>query len=191
MPTLLTVLAICLAETNLRNVVNRMDGGSPSYGICQMKKSTAVWMDPLATPVKLLDHNFNLETAKKYYVYQLSKYGSEAKAISAYNAGRAITGNTAYVRRVLRQRQRLIAILPLVRQNPNTLFGLFGLKFSEDIKNQLQNAISLNTGDKCQGFRDAQQDGKNQFQLIHTNSLKKRLYLPKRKLVPKPSVHTL
>ena len=173
MPTILTVLAICLAETNLRNVVNHKDGGSPSYGICQIKEGTAAWMDPQTSKKRLMDHNINLKVAARYFEYQMSKYGSERKAISAYNAGRAITGNAAYVRRVLRQRQRLIAVLPLIRQNPNTLFGLFGLQFSEEIQHQLQNAVRLNTGDKCQDFRQAQKNSQNHFQLIHKNSVRK------------------
>lgn len=153
MNSLLTILAICFAETNLRNVVNKHDGGSPSYGICQIKESTARQMDITTTKSKLKEIDFNLLVAKKYFDYQLKRFGSEARAISAYNAGRPINTNGAYVRRVLRQRRRLLAILPLVRQNPNALFGLFGFQFSEDIQHQLQNAIGLNAGNKCKDFR--------------------------------------
>ncbi len=143
---IITVLAICLAETNLRNVTNYKDGGSPSYGICQIKEATARQMDITTTKQKLRDINFNLKVARQYFEYHKLKYKTDDKAISAYNAGRFIKTNGKYVRRVKRQRQRLLAILPLLGQEPNALFGLFGLQFSKDIQYQLQNAVRLDAG---------------------------------------------
>ena len=33
--------SLCMTETRLQNVINEFDGGSPSYGVCQVKVATA------------------------------------------------------------------------------------------------------------------------------------------------------
>ncbi len=152
MNSLITIIAICLVETNLKNVTNLNDGGSPSYGICQIKERTARSMDFTTTRNNLKNIDFNLMVAKKYFESQFHRYKSDDKAISAYNAGHFSIRNSKYVRRVKRQRQRLIGLIPLIRQDPKSFFGLFGLQFSQKIQDQLQYAIGLNTGNKCESL---------------------------------------
>ena len=107
---LLTVYAICSTESDFRNVVNHDDGGSASYGICQIKAKTASWMTKKYGQnytSDLMNRKENFNVALMYYVYQLRRYnGDERCAISAYNAGRCIKSNqNTYVSKVLRRRE--------------------------------------------------------------------------------------
>lgn len=78
----------------------RNDGGSPSYGACQVKLATARHMGFKGTPSQLMEPRTNAAIAAKYLNYQIKRYGSADKAVSAYNAGRYIRANAGYVRKV-------------------------------------------------------------------------------------------
>lgn len=78
----------------------RNDGGSPSYGLCQVKLATARHMGFKGKPSDLLKPDINADLAAKYLRYQLNRYGSMEKALSAYNAGRYIKANAGYVAKV-------------------------------------------------------------------------------------------
>lgn len=102
--------SICWVESNHRNVNNPDDGGSPSYGYCQIKLKTANWMKekygipgPKLTPADLNTAEINIFYASLYMKYQLNRYKGDLNcAISAYNAGRCISGNqNTYVKKVL------------------------------------------------------------------------------------------
>lgn len=110
------LLAICTVESSLRpHVVNIDDGGSNnhSFGLCQVSYRTAVEM--LGMPSNrdcvwnletgrcpLFKPDINLYYAEKYLNYQLKRYNNDIKkAVSAYNAGKAIKSNKNYVRNVL------------------------------------------------------------------------------------------
>ena len=101
--------AICWVESSHRNVVNKNDGGSPSYGVCQIKLDTANWMKELhripgytLKPADLMVKEINIFYATLYFKYQLHRYGQLSCAISAYNAGHCIKGNQkTYVRKVM------------------------------------------------------------------------------------------
>lgn len=103
-PTLL--LAICTVESNLNaHAVNVHDGGSASYGLCQIKSTTANWLGQDGRPEALLDAKKNATTAAKYLKMLLAKYDQPC-AIAAYNAGtcrknaKGFIRNIKYVRKV-------------------------------------------------------------------------------------------
>lgn len=103
--------AICWVETNHRNVINPKDGGSPSYGLCQIKLETANWIhykhklgNEDLTEADLMKPEVNIFYAGLYFKYQWDKYKDLKCAISAYNAGRCIKGNmNTYVKKVLQR----------------------------------------------------------------------------------------
>jgi hypothetical protein len=106
---ILMTYAICQIETGWVNISNQDDGGSPSYGVCQVKLNTALQMDPKATVDKLLVIEYNYHIALKYYQYQLKRYKGDIRcAISAYNAGSCITNNQKrYVDKVIKFRKEM------------------------------------------------------------------------------------
>lgn len=107
--------AVCRVESNCKNVHNMDDGGSASYGPMQIKLATANWMkfrsriegaDLTEEDMKVPE--ISMLYAAIYLKYQLNRYnGDELKAISAYNAGRAIKSNKSYVDKVLKERSGL------------------------------------------------------------------------------------
>lgn len=101
-PSLL--VAVCHTETNLKNVHNMNDGGSASYGVCQVKHETSRWMAKLYRDEKMARWTEadlkipakNAEAAAKYLKYQLKRYDNNwCAAIAAYNAGSAIESSAA------------------------------------------------------------------------------------------------
>lgn len=84
------LLAICTHESGLNNVQVNFDGGSASYGICQVKLGTAklVGMDYVNSGSLLMEPKINAEAAARYLKMQLERYDGEwCKAVSAYNSG--------------------------------------------------------------------------------------------------------
>lgn len=111
------LVAVCHTETNLKNIHNLNDNGSPSYGICQVKMETVEWMAKFYKDKKMAkwtDKDLkiptkNAEAAAKYLKYQLKRYDQNwCAAIAAYNAGSALESkvvpgkpqNYTYVKRV-------------------------------------------------------------------------------------------
>jgi len=100
----LTLLAaICTVESNNRNLINIDDGGSASYGQCQVKLRTARHVGYHGSVVQLWKNPVvNRMVAGRYLAEQLRRYrGDVRKAVSAYNAGRAVGSNGKYVDKVL------------------------------------------------------------------------------------------
>lgn len=110
-PTLLS--AICYVESKHdAGAYVAMDGNSPSYGICQIKLATARFMGFKGTAEQLMEPATNIYYAARYMAYQKRRYNDRKKALSAYNAGRAIESNKAtYVRKVMRRYQDTKPIL--------------------------------------------------------------------------------
>jgi len=120
------LLAICTHESNLTNVMVPHDGGSPTYGICQVKYGTAQMMGFTGEPEDLMDPKINAKYAAAYLKYQKERYESDwIKVVAAYNAGTynessKIPGcprNLKYVRHVKKKldeelRHRLTCIKP-------------------------------------------------------------------------------
>ena len=70
------------------------DGGSPSYGVCQLKQTTAEQMGYKGRPKDLMNPKINAYWAAKYLRYQLKRYGGDfCKASAAYNSGTYMESN--------------------------------------------------------------------------------------------------
>lgn len=91
--------SICFIESgHVTSAVNKNDKGSDSVGICQMKHATAKMLGFRGTLVELKQPDINVYYAGLYLKKQLTRYNNNSeKAISAYNAGRYIKTNRAYV----------------------------------------------------------------------------------------------
>lgn len=106
------LLAICTHESGLNNVLVPHDGGSPTYGVCQVKYDTAKMMGFTGKPKDLMTPAVNVKWAAKYLKTQHARYdGDWCKTVAAYNAGRyneskKVPGkprNLKYVRNVQRK----------------------------------------------------------------------------------------
>jgi len=86
LPPLLLV-ALCSTESDFRSNINPQDGGSPSYGQCQMKESTARMLGYSGTPVGLLDPTTNAFYAAIYLRHQYRRYDNIEAAVASYNSG--------------------------------------------------------------------------------------------------------
>lgn len=83
------LLAICMHETGLKNITVQKDGGSPTYGTCQVKYDTAAMLGYEGKPEGLENEKENAKWAAVYLRYQYDRYnGDWCKAVSAYNAGK-------------------------------------------------------------------------------------------------------
>lgn len=84
------LLAVCWTETNHRNVISFSDGGSPSYGVCQIKFQTARLVDKKVHPSDLFHPYTNARLAGLYLRRQLGRYRYNWGCASiAYNRGNA------------------------------------------------------------------------------------------------------
>lgn len=82
------LLAICTHESGLKNVLVPHDGGSPSYGICQIKYETAKMVGFTGKAKELMDPKINAQWAAAYLKFQKSRYnGDWMKSTAAYNSG--------------------------------------------------------------------------------------------------------
>ncbi|NJO48238.1 MAG: lytic transglycosylase domain-containing protein [Leptolyngbyaceae cyanobacterium RM2_2_4] len=82
------LLAICTHESGLKNVLVPHDGGSPTYGICQVKYDTAKMMGFTGEAKDLMTPEVNTKWAAEYLKYQKSRYdGDWMKSTAAYNSG--------------------------------------------------------------------------------------------------------
>jgi soluble lytic murein transglycosylase-like protein len=82
------LLAICTQESGLKNIKVSEDHGSPSYGVCMVKRATAKFLGFQDTAKELMDPHVNARYAAKYLKYQLDRYnGNICKSTAAYNSG--------------------------------------------------------------------------------------------------------
>lgn len=106
------LLAICTVESNLNpHALNVHDGGSASYGLCQLKVATAKQFDSKATPEMLLDPKHNARIAALYLRFSMNRYYTTQCAVASYNAGscrrndNGAIRNIRYVRKVEKHRK--------------------------------------------------------------------------------------
>lgn len=82
------LLAICTHESGLTNTTVPYDHGSPSYGVCMVKKGTAEFMQFKGSTKQLMNPHVNALYAAKYLKFQLDRYdGDLCKSTAAYNSG--------------------------------------------------------------------------------------------------------
>lgn len=102
--------ALCFVESSHNpKAINKIDGGSASHGLCQLKIKTAKYLGYSGNIRSLYNPYVNSYYAAKYLRYQLDRYnGNWVKAISAYNAGHAYRkiNNMAYVKKVMKSAKR-------------------------------------------------------------------------------------
>jgi soluble lytic murein transglycosylase-like protein len=81
--------AVCEIESKHNLKVKKVwDGGSYSYGICQVKLGTARFLGFKGKEAELIEPKTNIDYAAKYLAYQLKRYkGDYKKAIVSYNRG--------------------------------------------------------------------------------------------------------
>lgn len=98
-PTLLA--GLCWHESGLDPArINEKDGGSASYGLCQVKLGTARGLGFQISARDLLRPDVNARVAARYLAYQLGReHGDVVRALAAYNAGRVIVWNGRIVNR--------------------------------------------------------------------------------------------
>ena len=103
------LLAICTHESNLKNVNTHNDGGSTSWGICQVKLGCAQHMGFRGIALDLTNPTENAKWAATYLRYQMNRYdGDTCRAVAAYNAGSFIESkkfpgrpvNMGYIRKI-------------------------------------------------------------------------------------------
>lgn len=82
------LLAICTHESGLNNVMVPHDGGTPTYGICQVKFDTAKMIGFSGKEEDLMIPRVNAKWAARYLKYQTDRYDDDwCKIAAAYNAG--------------------------------------------------------------------------------------------------------
>lgn len=82
------LLAICTHESGLTNTLVPHDGGSPTYGVCQVKYDTAKMLGFTGKAKDLMVPEVNAKWAAKYLKFQHERYdGDWCKAVAAYNSG--------------------------------------------------------------------------------------------------------
>ncbi len=93
--------SVCYIESTHRPAaISHNDGGTPSFGVCQVKYKTAKWLGFKGTPSQLMNPEVNIFYAGKYLHYQLKRYhGNTAKAVIAYNFGNAKNLTTSVYQR--------------------------------------------------------------------------------------------
>lgn len=105
--------AICTVESGCKaNRINHDDGTlkqksagikSKSYGMFQIKLSTAKWLGFSGPVSALVKPDVNAYYAAKFIAKLYSSYKLTSKVISAYNAGHPTSANKGYVNKVLSQ----------------------------------------------------------------------------------------
>jgi soluble lytic murein transglycosylase-like protein len=83
------LLAICTHESGLNNILVPHDGGSATYGICQVKYETAKMLGFEGRAKDLMTPEINAKWAAQYLKFQHERYdGDWCKTVAAYNAGK-------------------------------------------------------------------------------------------------------
>jgi soluble lytic murein transglycosylase-like protein len=103
--------ALCKVETGCKTTINHNDGTkrqkdlgitSKSYGMFQIKLATAKGLGFKGNYEKLMQPHVNSYYAAKYIRTVYDKYHDTLLVLSAYNAGKPIKSNKAYVDKVSR-----------------------------------------------------------------------------------------
>lgn len=99
------IASICYIESGFRpHVRNKYDGGSPSYGLCQIKEQTAREMGFNGKIKDLYNPFINALYAAKYLRYQMDRYDDDwVRSLAAYNRGSSGSHvyNSDYVGKVM------------------------------------------------------------------------------------------
>ena len=102
--------AVCYVESHwTATAINPHDGGSASFGVCQVKYETAQTVLKAIGPINLMDPEVNIKVAGTYLKHQIDRYPHDVRAaVAAYNAGkcrynnRKLIMNRRYVAKVFK-----------------------------------------------------------------------------------------
>ena len=104
---------VCWVESRHRNVITHNDGGSPSYGPCQIKLVAARTIDPRITRQALTKPHVSTRLAALYLARQIRRAGGDIDCgLLLYNQGSTqLTrcSRTQYVRKV----KNALVIIPV------------------------------------------------------------------------------
>ena len=82
--------SVCYVESNHNpNVVHYHDGRGASYGLCQIKLTSAKLVGFKGTEQDLMNPKVNAYYAGKYLQHQIIRYQSLRRGVIAYNLGHA------------------------------------------------------------------------------------------------------
>lgn len=91
------LLALSYQETHIQNVVTYNDGGSPSYGVGQVKD---IARRQVASEGNLENLEDSIDIAAKYLKWNIKRCGGIEAGVAGYNRGRCRT-TTEYSRSVM------------------------------------------------------------------------------------------
>lgn len=81
--------SVCYMESHHNvNAIHHNDGGTDSYGVCQIKLETAQWLGFQGSAKELMLPSTNIVYAAKYLSYQLKRHDNNVTlAVISYNQG--------------------------------------------------------------------------------------------------------
>ncbi len=91
------LLAVSFQETRIHNVINYNDGGSPSYGVAQVKE---IAKRQVASEGDLENLEDSIDIAAKYLMYNIKHCKGIEAGVAGYNRGKCIK-STEYSRNVM------------------------------------------------------------------------------------------
>jgi len=102
-----SVLSLHQLISLVKAIIMVESGGNPNAINCNTKRECSIGLGQIninvhkVTKEEMLDPANNIQFVTNYLIYQLNRYGSTYKAVSAYNAGSFIWANTLYVNKVM------------------------------------------------------------------------------------------
>jgi len=124
------IAAIIKVESNWDPRAKRYEPSirDSSYGLMQLLSRTAsIVAGRTISEGDLYRPEINIYLGSKYLADLLTRYGDEASAVSAYNAGQPTTANQDYVNRVLGWKKVYAILLPYGDYIAPAFFGIAGL----------------------------------------------------------------
>jgi soluble lytic murein transglycosylase-like protein len=99
--------SVCQVESGgFAGAINWEDGGSPSYGLCQVKLGTARSFGFAGDATGLMDPVTNFRVAGRVLQYHLKRCETVEAAVGAYNTGSCHKRKRSYVKQVVTRWRR-------------------------------------------------------------------------------------
>ncbi len=98
--------SLCYVESKHKvTAIAYNDGKTHSYGVCQIKITSAQQMGFKGSEKDLMKPENNIKYAALFLKYQINRYdGNIARGVTAYNKGRSTgDGNSVYYKKVMNQ----------------------------------------------------------------------------------------
>lgn len=99
-PNLLASMCYVESQHNI-HAHHVKDGATDSFGVCQIKLATAKQMGFTGSADQLMKPEVNTYYAAKFLKYQITRYNSVPRGVTAYNKGHSSSdGNSAYYQKI-------------------------------------------------------------------------------------------